>query len=310
MIMSRISKAYFPNNRPSSLSSQFYASIFIRDVHTGIMPYKYRQNSNVIIELCKTNRKLADKLKEFLYVGHYSAGWNLSETITDSIEAIAHYVVALGDEYFEIVDTTDTHKDGLTDKKLERLPSGKIFKVFNKYIQLVPLSDWRHKEKKIYVIPADRIWHIKLPRKLGSPRSHRKLLKKLAKLSSPRPEFTHKDGDLGQSAYYNFMLHHDKKELAVEQLMTKWGSIPSLKQLSHTTEYYYIIRNLQFSYSKALLREHILSEINDLIKRLGIDNEIMMTGVGTSTDITEVIKKLDKGEIGFSEALKAAKDLG
>ena len=309
MKMSRISKAYFPNHRPDDLSSQFYASIFIRDVHTGIMPYKHQRNSNVVIELCKTNKKLADRLKEFLYVGHYSAGWHLSETITDSIEAIAHYVVALGDEYFEIVDTTDTHKDGLTDKKLERLPYGKIFKIFNKYIQLVPLSDWKRKEKKFYVIPADRIWHIKLPRKLGSPRSHRKLLKRLAKLSLPMPEFTQKDGDLGQSANYNFVLHHDKKELAVEQLMTKWGSIPSLNQLKHTTEYYYIVHNLQFSHSQALLREHILSEMNVLIKRLGIDNEVVMTGVGTSTDIAEAIKKLDKGEIGFSEALKSAKDL-
>lgn len=307
--MSRISKAYFPNYRPYNLSSQFYASIFIRDVHTGIMPYKRRQDSNVMIELCKTNKKLADKLKEFLYVGHYGAGWNLSETITDSINAIAHYIVALGDEYFEIVDTTDTHKDGLADKKLERLPYGKIFKVFDRYIQLVPLSDWKHKEKKFYVIPADRIWHIKLPRKLGSPRSHRKLLKKLAKLSSPRPEFTHKDGYFGQSAYYNLMLHQDKKELAVEQIMAKWGSIPSLKQLNHTTEYYYIVRNLQFSYSKALLREHILFEINSLIKRLGIDNEIVITGIATSTDIAEAIRKLDEGKIGFSEALRIARDL-
>ena len=105
------------------------------------------------------------------------------------------------------------------------------------------------------------------------------------------------------------MLHHDKKELAVEQLMTKWGSIPSLKQLSHTTEYYYIIRNLQFSYSKALLREHILSEINSLIKRLGIDNEIVITGIATSTDIAEAIRKLDEGKIGFSEALRIARDL-
>lgn len=307
--MSRISKAYFPNYRPTDLSSEFYASIFIRDVHTGIMPYKHQRNSSVVIELCKTDKKLSEKLKDFLYVGHYSAGWHLSETITDSIEAIAHYLVALGEEYFEVVDTSDKHKDGITSKKLERLPYGKVIKVFNNYVQLVPLSDWRRNEKKFYIIPADRIWHIKIPRKLGTPRSHRRLLKRLAKLSVPMPEFTNKDGDLGQSAKYEFVLHHDKKELAVEQLMVKWGSIPSLRQLKHTTGYYYIVHNLQFLRSQAILREHILSEINDLIQRLGIDNKIMMSGVGVATDIEAAIKKLDKGEIGFSEALKTAKDL-
>ena len=308
-MMSRISRAYFPNYRPSDLSSEYYASLFIRDVHTGIMPYKHQQNSGVVIELCKTDKKLSDKLKDFLYVGHYSAGWHLSETITDDIESISHYLVALGEEYFEIVDITDKHQEGIVDKKLEHLPYGRVIRLFSYYIQLVPFSDWKRHEKKIYVIPADRIWHIKLPRALGSPRSHRRLLKKLAKLSLPMPEFTKKDGDLGQSAKYDFALHHDKKELAVEQLTAKWGSIPSLRQLKHTTEYYYIVHNLQFLYSQAVLREHILSEINKLIQRLGIDNEIVMSGIGVSTDIADAIKKLDKGEIGFSEALKSAKGI-
>lgn len=308
--MSRKSRAYFPNYRPTDLSSEFYASIFIRDVHTGIMPYKHQHNSNVVIELCRTNKELSDKLKDFLYVGHYSAGWHLSETVTDSIEAIAHYLVALGEEYFEIVDKSDEHNSGIAKKKLERLPYGKVIKLFNNYIQLVPVSDWKRNEKKFYVIPASKIWHIKLPRKLGTPRSHRRLLKRLAKLSVPMPEFAHKDGDLGQSAKYEFVLHHDKKELAVEQLTAKWGSIPSLRQINHTTEYYYIVHNLKFLRSQAMLREHILSEINNLINRLGVDNKIMMSGVGVSTDIAEAIKKLDKGEIGFSEAFKMAKDLG
>lgn len=307
--MSRISRAYFPNHRPSDLSSEFYASIFIRDVHTAIMPYKHQQNSGVVIELCRTNKKLVDKLKDFLYVGHYSAGWHLSETITDDIESIAHYLVALGEEYFEIVDTTNKHKKGVTDKKLEHLPYGKVVRLFSYYIQIVPFSDWKRHEKKFYAIPADRIWHIKLPRALGTTRSHRRLLKRLAKLSLPMPEFTKKDGDLGQSAKYDFGLHHDKKELAVEQLTAKWGSIPSLRQLKHTTEYYYIVHNLQFLHSQAILREHILSEINKLMQRLGIDNEILMSGIGVSTDIADAIKKLDKGEIGFTEALRTAKDL-
>ena len=104
-------------------------------------------------------------------------------------------------------------------------------------------------------------------------------------------------------------MHHDKKELAVEQLMANWGSIPSLRQLKHTTEYYYIVHSLQSLRSQALLREHILSEMNSLIARLGIDSKIMISGLGTSGDIAEAIKKLDRGEISFIEALKSAKDL-
>lgn len=302
MTMPRISRGYFPNRKSSGLSSAFYVSIFTRDIHTGIVPYRSSRKSTFKVQLSRKNQNLENRLTDSFSIGQYG-GSNFTDTITNAIEMLSQYLATFGEVYLEIVDTKKTHKKGVTDKKLEFLPSCTVLRIFNKYIQLVPAKDWKRGEKKIYIIPADRIWHLKLPRELGTPRSHRKLLNKLKNLSVLMPEFSRIDGDLGYSAKYDSALHHDKKEQAVEQLTVNWGSIPSLRQINHTTEYYYIVNRLRFAHSQALIREHVIEEINNLILRLGINNYIKIEGLSLALEIQNTICKLENGEIGFTEAV-------
>lgn len=307
MKMSRLSRAYFPNNGRSNDEPILYAFMFIRDMHTGIMPFRNGGKYPFTIKLSRKNENLKKQLKEFLNIGQFG-GWSLDESLWNAVDTLSHYLATFGEVYLEIVHEDDKSKAGVTDKKLEFLPSGKVFRLVNNYIQFVPIKNWERGEKKLYVIPSDRIWHIKLPRKLGTPRQHRKMLKKLNLLSEPMPEFALKDGKLGGSANYDFISHHLSKDIAIEQTTANWGSISSLSQIKGTTEYYYIVNRLRSTRSQALLREHILSEINKLLCQLGIKNSIKVDGLVLSTEILEAIKKLEKGEVGFSEALKVIKD--
>lgn len=300
--MSRLSRAYFPNPERSSPELVLYAFMFVRDVHTGIMPYRTGGKYPYTASLSRKNQTLSGELAKFLSIDH-NDGILLDETLRETIETLSHYIVTFGEVYLEIVHEDTKTKNGIKDKKLEFLPWGKVIKVFGRYIQIVPLRNWKRGEKIFYTIPSDRIWHVKLPRKLGTPRKHRKMLKKLNALSEPMPKFAHKDGDLGQSAKYDFMAHHHTKEIAVEQTTSHWGSIRSLSQIKGTTEYYYIVNRLQATYSQALLREHIINEINDLLRKLGVKNSLKVEGLKLSTDIKDAIRKLEKGEIGFSKAM-------
>lgn len=306
MIMSRLSRAYFPNREHSSPELLHYAFMFVRDIHTGIMPYRVGGKYPYTASLSRNNQTLSRELAKFLSIGHHD-GILLDETLREAIETLSRYIVTFGEVYLEIVYEDVKNKTGIKNKKLEFLPWGKVIRVFGRYIQIVPLRNWKRGEKIFYTIPSDRIWHIKLPRKLGTPHEHRKMLKKLNALSEPMPKFTHKDGDLGQSARYDFMVHNHAKEIAVEQTTSRWGSIRSLSQIKGTTEYYYIVNRLQATYSQALLREHIINEINDLLRKLGVKNNIKLEGLKLATDIKDTIKKLEKGEMGFDEAVSAIK---
>jgi hypothetical protein len=303
--MPRLSRAYFPNAKHTN--TEFYASMFTRDVHTGIMPFRNGGKYPFTISLARKNQNLEKQLNEFLHIGQFG-GSSLEESIWDATETLSQYLATFGDAYLEIVYEDEKITNGIANKKLQFLPLGKVFKLYGSYSQVVPLRDWKKSEKKFYLIPATRIWHIKLPQKLGTPRQHRTMLRHLNALSEPMPEFAMKDGTLGGSSNYDFTTHHRNKDIAVEQTTSVWGSISSLSRIKGTTEYYYIVNRLQATYSQALLREHIFSEINKLLKQLGVKNSIKIEGLKSSEELSEAIKKLEKGTISFSEAIEATKD--
>lgn len=303
--MPRLSRAYFPNTERTDLGSYVY--MFTRDVHTGIMPFRNGSKYPFTVTLSRKNRKLEEQLTKFLGIGR-SSSWSLEESLWDTVDTLSHYLASSGEVYLEIVHEVEKDKSGIVGKNLVFLPLGKVIKLFGNYIQIVPIKNWIRGEKKFYAIPSERIWHIKLPRKLGTPRKHRKMLSRLKMLSEPMPKFAQDDGDLGISAKYDFMSHYRIRDLAIEHTTSNWGSIRSLSRIKGTTEYYYIVNRLQSAHSQALLREHILSETNKLFKNLGIKNSIRVEGLALSNEILDTIKKLEDGKIGFSEALKAIED--
>lgn len=305
--MSRLSRAYFPNKGRSEKEPVFYAYMFIRDVHTGIMPYRTGGKYPFNVSLSRKNQSLEKRLIAFLDLGQYR-GWSLEESVWEAVETLSHYLSSFGEVYMEIVHEDDKPRKDVTDKKLAILPRGKIIKILGYYIQCVPVSNWERGEKKFYVIPSSRIWHIKLPRKLGSSRKHKKMLKMLNSLSELMPEFVLVDGKMGSSVNYDFSVHRFNKEVAVENATANWGSIRSLSRIKGTTEYYYILNRLKSTRSQATLREHILAELNKLLKRMVVNNQIKIEGLVKPEEITDAIQKLDRGEVGFSEALETIKD--
>ena len=178
--MSRISRAYFPNTKRPSDSPSHYAFMFIRDVHTGIMPFRKGRDYPFEVKLTRKNKKLEKLLNDFLSIGERGS-WSLDETIWEITDTLSHYLAALGETHLEVVYDDDKNQDGLAGKNLVFLPRSKISRVPGYYVQIVPLKDWKRGEKKVYLIPAERIWHVKLPRRLGTSRQHRRMLKKLNK---------------------------------------------------------------------------------------------------------------------------------
>jgi hypothetical protein len=73
------------------------------------------------------------------------------------------------------------------------------------------------------------------------------------------------------------------------------------------SEYYYVAHSLQFMRSQALVREHIVAELNNLVRRLGVSSAIRVEGLPTAALIAENIVKLEKGEVSFTTVLQASR---
>lgn len=127
--MSRLSRAYFPNPGRPDDSPVLYAFMFIRDVHTGIMPFRKGREYPFTVKLSRRNQNLEKQLKDFLSIGQ-RAPWALDESLWQTTETLSHYLAALGETYLEIVYNDEELGDGLKGKTLEFLPRGKIIKLF------------------------------------------------------------------------------------------------------------------------------------------------------------------------------------
>jgi len=304
--VTRISRAYFRSVTRTQSDMRHFAFMIIRDIPSGIMPFRSsRAGSAFAAKLARRNANLEKQIPNFLHIGRF-ANRDLADTLIQFVDGSAHQLAAFGEVYFEIV--ADNSSGNLAGKTLEILPQGRIIKIFNRYAQIVPIKDWEKNKPKVIFIPAERIWHLTLPATLGSPQAHRRLLKKLNRISEIMPSFTRGDGDMGQRRNYDFMAHNKNKEVGAEFITGVWGSIPSLGRIKGTTEYYYIVHSLQFKHCQALLREHIIGELNSVLNRLGVHNSIKVTGLAAAADIQAAISKMEKGEIGFKEALAATKN--
>lgn len=300
--MSRISRKYFPNTAYSLPSSQGYAYMFKRDISLGIMSSRSTQEDYLDVTLEEEDAILESQLVKFILGEQYSRH-NLTDAVIRFVNTLTSHLAAFGKIYIEII--SNNVSKNLTNKSLGILPHGRVFRIFNRYAQIIPAKDRGSKESAIIWISSDRIWYLKLPSVLGSPRKHKRIMKRLGFLSQTGPMFIHEDGVIvDHNIQYDFMSHQRNKELAIENTVSVWGTIPSLSQIKGTTEYYYIVRLLQFSYCQALLREHIIREFNSLLARMNVRNNIQVGGLITANSIKDVMRRLHKGEIDFKEAIK------
>ena len=77
----------------------------------------------------------------------------------------------------------------------------------------------------------------------------------------------------------------------------------------HVTSYYWIRLMLTFEKFKIELRHTILATLNDALKRigkkLGFEAQIEISGLPVRVDVTDALRKLDLGEVPFTEVMKA-----
>jgi hypothetical protein len=299
----RQSIAYFSSREGRILGG--HAFLLARDIPLGILPIGgSRRHPEFKVELLPADEDRAAWLNRFLGVGEYERH-ALDESFVDFIETAAEYIAHYGEVFFEILNDQDG-----SPAELAPLALGRVLSLPRSYWQIVPKKDRDEIGKRFVSIPRDRIWRLTLPRRLGSPRSHRRLLRQLEALSSPSmPAFALKNPfDQGRSVGYEFGVHRAAADRLVERATRRWGTTMSIQRpIGDSNEYFFIARRLAFLEAQALLREHLVAELNLLLRRLKIDASVKIDGVSTASEIAATLKRLHRGEISFAEALDSTR---
>jgi hypothetical protein len=301
----RVSRGYFPNSIGSSSDVMMgHSFLFIRDLPLGIMPMGHGIDTkewHVTLDPAE-GLDLTEWISTLLDIDRHGYGKSgLAPAVSSFIEEIAKELAYSGETYYEVV-TRDTEASPAPVYLLP-LPLGPVRLRGNVYLQSVPEADRDPGAPSEIAIPREKIVRFALPPSLGTPEEHRALLRDLVKLSNPMPRFALEGADLGKGSGYDFAAHHRAQDAAIEHAMASWGTVPSVRWLKGTTEYFFVARTLQFRRAQALIREQIVRDLNLLLDRLAVSRHLIVTGLPTAGEILVAMERLERGEIDFKSAM-------
>ena len=228
--------------------------------------------------------------------GRYS--WhNLKELLSDIVQKYVLELVCEGRSVHKIVRD---EKDGRI-YRLHNFTYQWLFRVFGKYIWIIPKADRSLWDKAWDRFPEKDIWDITMPKELGGYRDCRAMLKKLARY----PDLPFLMGRVSiQEGAANFtpQLYVREIEIFVAKILKRWGWNRRDRKLEDRTEFYWNYRNVTMQWAQACMREHIINELNQLFQRLHIEAKIVVTGLPTAQEILEIRRQMCEGNISFIDA--------
>jgi len=300
----------------------FYRSpssyMFIEDLRMGIMPIGGRaekENKDFSIELEPYCEDV-----ENLIIGSLSSRFgttrdNLNACVSDFINEAAHTLAFFGKAYFEIVFYfSDNLKSEIKKFRIKNILNESINEFFGLYWQFLPKSlikESQIKKKRFNVIPKEKLLVLKMPRKLGGVRRYRQLLKRIYLIGqeSILPIFALEDmKDNRISKGFDSVGYREVQNFILAKVTRKIGWDGRGKFREMFLDFYQVYRYLEFQRTKAILRKYILNELNRTLvkvgKVMGFEAKIKINGLSTESYIRDLISKLEKGELEFSEALR------
>jgi len=275
--------------------------MFQEDIYTGIFPYHFaRGDENKIFILGEEQEKQKlFALFDSLGRGHsYSTEDSARDAVDQIALRLAHYGVAL----FEIVKNSENSSVVLSSFNPDfawRLPAF--------YLQIAPRYAWTHTDRKYALLKKNEVWRVTLPATLGSVQQYRAMLSGLSAWSVMGPDFLEAELEKKRRFPSDFVVADYHRMLQVHQyrVTRRWGWIKRDWSLDYVTEFYQFHRFLTFRWAQAVLRDHIVSELNALTARLNIKAKIHLQKLASPEEILDIRGKMKQGLLDFAGAAKA-----
>lgn len=243
-------------------------------------------------------RTKADSLCASIAGGpHYRPEENISGAIEDVVLHLAYH----GNALFEIV--ADPENSALS---LSSFNPSYVWNLLFFYLQTVPRDSWQYAEGRYAFLAKSAVWRVDMPHELGGARGFRRILKEMSAWSSLGPEFYQDDLKRRQlPKEFVFGDYQRAHQTQLYRVTRDWGWGGRDWSLAYVTEYYQFYRHLTFKWAQAVLREHVVRELNSLFHRLGISAKIVMEGLSSPGEILKVREQMQAGVLDFTGATKA-----
>ena len=313
---SRKSIEYYVSDETSSrdLHGSLYTHMFIEDLHLGIMPIGGRsKNPNFIVKIDPPSKEIEELIRLGLPTYH-GEPQSLTEAVCDFIDMAAYILASYGKAYYDLVYFfTNDDKNNIEGFMIENVSNRCIKENLGFYWQLIPKEVLEHKGenlKRFVWLSKNDLLVLSIPKVLGGVRKFRRLLYDLQWLSKYTiPEFAMKDmAAQQQTKGYDFSAYRKNQETFLAKITQHLGWIARGTFTERSLEFYQMYRYLKFQKTKAILREHILHNLNKALEKIGakmgFKAEIKLEGIPSYQDYDNYIRQLTEGSLQFSEVVK------
>lgn len=285
---------YFPSLTRSQEGIETH--MFTEDVHNGVMPYRASRSLGGF----SVSFEEAPGVVEFLtsLCRHDHSSHTKEDLLRDVVNEIALRLSWYGRAIYQISSVRDP---GV----LKPCTPERLYVVPGFYIHHVPMADREGFDSRFIVVSKRNVWDLGMPPALGGPEGYRRILRGLKRYRGTLPLFMQEDLS-AQRATPHFKLSDYVlcKEVHEARLTASWGWNRRDLSLNHETEFFSFYRTVTFHWAQAVLRNHIIEELNVLLRRLQIRSMITVQGLPTPDTILEIRGKMVEGKISFDEAYK------
>jgi hypothetical protein len=277
-----------------------YTHMFVQDIGAGLMGFRHVAEDNggrVHVEGDEAARATAICTSLSEHPRH-----GVAETVYSAIESIGTRLAWFGKAVYEICGHGgDISVASVIPFHLFRVPGG--------FVQFVPKEDRRWLDgQRFGFLPSDDAWTVRIPRRLGGAKAHQHLLDRLTAVSQPAPEFWARELKAGKMATeFSLSDYNRTRDAYIARLTRRWGWNRRDASETRGTEFFYFFRSLRFRKAQAILRDHIVDELNRFLARREIRARVRLEGFRSAVEIDDLTRRALDGSLHYAEALREAR---
>jgi hypothetical protein len=284
--------------------------VFTRDATLGVVPIGGRSHERPEFAI-RVDGGAAAEHAVVSFLGRESIHRWLAKTVCDFVEEVAKLLAEYGEVAYELVSareedsaTIDGEDARHAQRHLELIPMQSLRSFGPLLVQLVP-RDSTDMSRRVIRVPRRKVFHIELPRSLGTPRAHRRMLRRLDKVEHASRRFTTVTSPTSVPKGYDYGVAQRASESEVIRLTQRWGVLPFL-QPKNMTGYFSVAGEIDHRRTQAVLRDHILNRLNTVLRAERLA-EIRIEGLPSVTDIDRTLAELAAGRIDLKQASDATR---
>jgi hypothetical protein len=284
--------------------------VFTRDVPLGLVPIGGHSDMNPNFAVrADGDAAVGQAIVSFLG-REQSHGW-LAEAVCDFIEEVAKLLAEDGDAYYELVSGPAPVAAGpggaaarpAFERHLEMIPPRSLHRLWPIAVQAVPRD--APAARRLIRVPKNKFFRIKLPQSLGTPRSHRRMLRRLDRVEQASRSFITVTAPTSPPKGYDYRAAQRASESEVVRLTRQWGILTFLEP-KDMTPYFSIAGALCHRRAQAILRDHIVDRLNAILRAQGLA-EVRLEGLPAVADVERTLAELAAGTIDLKQAVEAVR---